>query len=427
MLDSRAHKRAVLFVALTAATALALTACSGSSNSASSGNSKSTGGDSSGTGYNGAALKKASGVGVEFGFVNQVGAASGDFSQAGVGTKVAQAYINNELGGIGGRPMKIEECLTDGTPEKSQACANKLIERKVLSVMTGVDNGTPASVPLYESAKLPLTFGAPQAPVEYADPLAFYSLGGTPTQVPAISRFLNEKLGAKTVVGIGVDVPAAVDAWNTFIAGPLKKLGASSTYIGAPAATADWATTVQRAVSKKPDAIVFFLGPQDCTKVIKALQAAGSKIPAIGTGACVVPELFTQAATAGKGMYFTGETQQLQQEPVADEMKQFLYAHKKYAGEDLSKVSAYTLLGFQSTMNLWELSNKIGVDKLTSDSIVTFLKTTKDQHNWLSTPYGCAGPPAPKFPSICSTKATVYQFDGKALVDTGAYVGIDLL
>ena len=418
MPGSRARKGAVVFVAI--ATATALTACSDSKAS-----TKSDG--AAGTGYNGAAEKKASGAGVTFGFANQVGAATGDFSQAGVGTKVAQAYINNELGGIGGRPMNIEQCLTDGTPEKSQACANKLIEKKVLSVMTGVDLGVPASVPLYETAKIPLTFGAPGQPVEYASPDAFYSLGGTPTQIPAMSRFLKEKLGATSVIGIGTDVPAAVDAWNTFIKGPLKKLGVASAYIGAPAGTADFATQAQQAVSEKPSAIVMFVGPQDCTKLIKALQGAGSKIPAMGSGACVVPELFSQNAVAGKGMYFTGETQQLQQSPVADEMKQFLYAHKKYAGEDESKISAYTLLGFQSTMNLWELSNKIGVDKLTSASIVSFLRTTKDQHNWLSTPYGCAGPPAPKFPSICSTKATVYQFDGKSLVDTGAYVGIDLL
>lgn len=424
MSSSRARRGAVLFVAL----ATALTACSANETSSGSSKEPSNGSSASAeTGYNGAALKKAAGDGVKFGFVNQVGAATGDFAQAGVGTKVAQAYINNELGGIGGRPMDIEECLTDGTPEKSQSCANKLIGEKVLSVMTGIDLGAPTSVPIYESANIPLTFGAPIQPKEYTSPNAFYSIGASPVQVPAVARFIKDKLDAKTVVSVGTDAPAGVSSYTTFIEGPLKKLGIASSFIAAPAGTADFATQAQQAVSKKPDAIVLLVGPQDCTKLIKALQGAGSKIPAIGTGSCVVPELFTQNAVAGKGMYFTGETQQLQQSPVTDEMKQFLYAHKKYADEDLSKVDAFTLLGFQSTMNLWELSNVIGVDKLTSDSIPAFLKATKQQHNWLATPYTCVGPPVAAFPAICHTDATFYQFDGKSLIDVGSFVGIDLL
>ena len=420
MFNRRTRRGAVLFVAL--ATATTLTACSNSGTP-----SGGTDSGSSTTGYNGAVLKKATGNGVSFGFVNQVGAATGDFAQAGVGTKMAQAYINNELGGIGGRPMDVKECLTDGTPEKSQSCANKFISDKVLSVMTGVDLGAPASVPIYESAKIPLTFGAPIQVKEYTSPNAFYSIGASPVQVPAVARFIKDKFNAKTVISIGTDAPSGVSSYKTFIEGPLRKLGVESTFIGAPAGTADFATQAQQAVSKKPDAIVLLVGPQDCTKLIKALQGSGSKIPAVGTGSCVVPELFTQNAVAGKGMYFTGETQQIQQSPVLDEMKQFQYAHKKYTDEDLSKVDAFTLLGFQSTMNLWELSNKIGVDKLTSDSIPAFMKATVKQHNWLATPYTCSGPPVAAFPAICHTDATFYQFDGKGLVDVGSSIGIDLL
>jgi branched-chain amino acid transport system substrate-binding protein len=415
----RARKWAVLFVTLTAATAL--TACS-SSTSASGGSSGSTS-----TGYNGAALKKATGAGVPFGFVNQEGAATGDFTQAAVGTQVAQDYINNELGGIGGRPMNIDQCITNGTPEKSQSCANKLVGDKVLSVMTGVDTGAPASMPIYEGAQIPLTFGAPQQPQEYASTNAFYGLGGAPSQVSAVARFIKDKIGATSVVTIGTDAPSAIPAYKYLLQGPLKKLGIAESYLGAPVGTADFSTQAQQAVSQAPGAIVLFVGPQDCIKVIKALQGAGSTIPAIGTGACVVPALFTQASVSAKGMYFTGETQQLQQSPQTDEMKQFLYAFQKYSGAAESTIDAYTLLGFQSTMNLWELSNKIGSDKLTSASITAFLKSTKDQHNWLSTPYTCAGPPVKTFPAICHVVSTVYQFDGKGLVDIGSFEGMDLL
>ncbi|MBC7632554.1 MAG: hypothetical protein H7290_14020, partial [Flavobacterium sp.] len=55
------------------------------------------------------------------------------------------------------------------------------------------------------------------------------------------------------------------------------------------------------------------------------------------------------------------------------------------------------------------------------------MQAAKEQHNWLSTPYTCAGPPVASFPAICHTDATFYEFDGKSLVDVGSFVGIDLL
>lgn len=411
-----------------------MTACGSSSSKtaanppAASGSTGSAGATGS-TGATGSATNGAtvSGTPVKVGLVNQEGAATGDFTQVTVETLAAEKYINQELGGISGHPLQVDSCITDGTPEKSQSCANKLIGDKVVSVMTGVDLGAPAALPLYSGASIPLTFGAPAQPAEFNSKDAFYALGGTPTQVPAVAEFAKERLHAKKVVSIGTDAPAAVSAYNTFIAAPLQKLGIQSSYTKAAAGAADFAPQVQQAVSQKPDAIVLLVGPQDCIKVIKALQGAGNSAPAIGTGSCIVPELFTQGASAAKGFYFTGETQQLQQSPSTDELQKFLHVNQVYAKQPLSKVDAYSLLGFQSTMDFFDLANKIGASKVTSSTIRDFMKATKDQHNWLSTPYTCAGPPIAAFPSICHPDATMYQFNGKALVDVGSFNGIKLL
>ena len=67
-----------------------------------------------------------------------------------VGNEVAEAYINEQLGGIGGRPLEVVRCATDGSPEKSIDCANQLIEAGVVGVMEGTDLGADAILPVAE-------------------------------------------------------------------------------------------------------------------------------------------------------------------------------------------------------------------------------------------------------------------------------------
>jgi hypothetical protein len=40
--------------------------------------------------------------------------------------EAAVAYVNAELGGAAGRPLQLETCVTDGSPEQSSSCANGL-------------------------------------------------------------------------------------------------------------------------------------------------------------------------------------------------------------------------------------------------------------------------------------------------------------
>ena len=41
--------------------------------------------------------------------------------------EAAVKYVNAELGGAAGRPLKLDSCVTDGSPEQSASCANTLL------------------------------------------------------------------------------------------------------------------------------------------------------------------------------------------------------------------------------------------------------------------------------------------------------------
>ena len=63
-------------------------------------------------------------------------------------------YVNEELGGINGRPLKAETCNLDVTPESSVNCANQFVEKNVVVAVQGVDVAADAALPIWEQAGL---------------------------------------------------------------------------------------------------------------------------------------------------------------------------------------------------------------------------------------------------------------------------------
>src|SRR5213075_299135 len=97
----------------------------------------------------------ATGQPITIGFMNNEG---GAFSvpELRVGSEVAEKYINTQLGGVNGRPIHVERCATDGTPESAIDCVNGLIEKHVVAVIEGTDLGADAVLPLLKDAGIPM-------------------------------------------------------------------------------------------------------------------------------------------------------------------------------------------------------------------------------------------------------------------------------
>ncbi|MGH3122707.1 MAG: hypothetical protein ACRDND_17000, partial [Streptosporangiaceae bacterium] len=123
----RARPAAV--VAALAACGLMAAACSSSGGGGSSGASStpsSAGTQSASTTANLGTAHPASGSPVVFGLLNLL---SGPvtFPEVSEAEQAAASYANQYLGGIGGHPIKIVSCATDGQPATSARCANQLL------------------------------------------------------------------------------------------------------------------------------------------------------------------------------------------------------------------------------------------------------------------------------------------------------------
>ena len=84
--------------------------------------------------YTGGTAGEATGEPIRFGYANTEAL----LPEATVGVKAAVAYVNAELGGIGGRPIEIVECQVN-TPEDGAACGAQFAnDDSITLVLTGV-------------------------------------------------------------------------------------------------------------------------------------------------------------------------------------------------------------------------------------------------------------------------------------------------
>ena len=158
-------------------------------------------GCSSDSGDSGGAAGGLTGKPVVVGMINQEGSPEGSFPEVREDAEAAVEYVNQQLNGVDGRPLKLEPCITTGSPESSQACANRLRDKDPVAVIGGVDLGTSASLPVFEQAGIPYVSGSPTLGDELTSSTGFLFTGGAASDLLGEAKYITETLHA-TRVGV---------------------------------------------------------------------------------------------------------------------------------------------------------------------------------------------------------------------------------
>jgi branched-chain amino acid transport system substrate-binding protein len=123
--------------------------------------------------------------------------------------EAAVAYVNAELGGAGGRPLELQTCVTDGSPEQSSACANQLLEQDPVAFVGETELGTAGSVPIIEQAGVPLVGAAGIIPELVVSQSAFAFGLDAVADWAGWAKYLVTDGGATTINIINIDIPVA--------------------------------------------------------------------------------------------------------------------------------------------------------------------------------------------------------------------------
>ena len=357
---------------------------------------------------------KATGAPVTIGWVNVDNSPSGSFPEMTKGVQTALSYVNNELGGWNGHPIKLDTCNPDSSAGASTNCSNQLVADHVPLVLTGVDAGSGGGVPVLLAANIPNVTSVPLGAAALTSANVFALAGGGVANIPAIANYITGTLHAKKVVALVTDNPSALGSVNSF-AGPVyKAAGTDFQVIAVPAATADFGPIWAQAASGKPDFIMAVFGSDACLKLMQSRQSIGITIPTAYTESCASDTILKSAASSADNAYFTGTTL-LTKDPNDADVATYVRASKQYSPAD--SLGGYHQLGFAQIMNTYAVLKTITGPDLTPAAVTSAFKGAVKVPGFMTHSFTCDGTVNSTFKPICNASVRILQQKNGVLTD----------
>jgi branched-chain amino acid transport system substrate-binding protein len=349
--------------------------------------------------------KKASGKPIVLGLLN-LESGPVTFPEYRQAAEVAVKYINDYKGGIGGRPVKLASCATDGQPATSGRCAGQIADKNPTAILGGADTGAPGAFPVYKRKDLAYMGGIPFTPVESnaANAVQFYSVSVGDNA--ATVQYATKTLGVKKASVIYTDDSQGKATGLGVIVPAFKAAGADAKAIPVSPSAADLSSAAAAAISSSPDA-VYVNTPNACPAVLKALKAVGYSGKIMGIDPCTSPPALKAAGDSAEGLYFAQPFESL--DSGSDDANVMLAAINKYGAKDIA-LDSIAQAGFSSVMNVQATLD--GVSDLTSKSILAAFKDGQPHKNFLAHEYTCDGKQLAGNTAVCNAYQLIKQIKG---------------
>lgn len=369
----------------------------------------------------------ATGDPIRIGFVTIEGGTL-SFPETRIGAEVAADYVNEELGGINGRPIEYEVCKTDGSPESSVDCANQLVESGVAFVQEGIDIGSDAMLPILRSAGLPLVghvaFGAQQQ----QDPDSFFFGAPVPVVHAAALTFWADE-GADSATFFMSDTPLQRAVVSDYLEPFSDEVGIDFEAIFFDAGAADWNVLAATAMADAPDVIGSSgATEQDCVGFVGALKAAAYDGD-VFAAACT--NFIDQLGPEAEGtVIFTDQwrADAIETAPEAKQAELELYVAAMEEAGEAERTHSFARSMFADTVNLARILSAIE-GEIDGTSVADALRATVEFDAFSGPDITCDGSVAPG-QNGCTPGELYYEVQGDGslrLVSDGFVLPTDLL
>lgn len=334
------------------------------------------------------------------GLVNTEGVPGLDFPDIREAIQGGVDYLSQH-GGIGGRPIQLETCITKGSPETSQSCAQELVGKGVELVLLGLDVFPDYAT--YTAAGVPVIGVLPILPGDYSANALFLT-GGNATVMAAVALAAQQHFAATSVGIVSADTPGS-NSSEAALTATLDLLGISHVTVkgGDNETDAGFQGLVREVTSDDPDLLVSLYDGAGCIGMMRARASLAIDTPVITTGICSSTDVLDQVGDDAVGWSFVGVTTRA--DTPASHLVQEIMA--PVLGVDPADVDQASLglgaLGLYLVMSIAVEGNQIAADggDVTGTAIHDLLATSTDLRLWPGTsPIACGASPA--YPSICS-------------------------
>ncbi|WP_051466342.1 ABC transporter substrate-binding protein [Pseudofrankia saprophytica] len=219
-------------------------------------------------------VDRAAGAPVKIGIVSDGKSAALDNSvQFDVADATAK-WLNEHHGGIGGRPVELVTCETQGDPGKGTDCGNQMVEKDVVAVAIGESAVGDAVAKPLSDADIPAMFYGLTTPALLSDPTTF-TISDPNFAIQQLPIALAKAENLKKVTSVVIDVPAVLPSVQDVAPRLMKAAGLEYTLIRIPPGTADMTAQLQGVTSGTPG-VVFVVGNDSfCISAFNGLRAVG--------------------------------------------------------------------------------------------------------------------------------------------------------
>lgn len=362
----------------------------------------------------------ASGAPITLGMVNQENTAAGSFPELSQAVQAAIEFVNEELGGVDGRPIELEVCNTKFSTEGSTACAQQFVEAGVPAVLGGIDVFGTAVDTLADNG-IPYIGGIPVSTSSVESDNSFQWSGGTWGAAVAFADYAIREVEAEKVAIVYGEF-GSISQSAEYAQKVLTDAGVEVQLVPYPILSTDISSPLSAAVSGDPDAIVILAADTGCKPAFQGIEALGSEAQIFYVGACAAPTILADVDTsASDGGIFNVEGPIDRQNPAPD-FTLYSAVIGKY-GDGLDPVGAGTV-SFRSFMNLYAVLREIGADDLTPKAIIDSLSAKVDEPSFMGHDYTCDRKQFAGLPAMCSPQQVLAEMKDRNLTQVGDWVDV---
>jgi branched-chain amino acid transport system substrate-binding protein len=436
--------RRVVVLAALLATVVALSAC-GSSKSSSSSSSSAGGGGATGTSGSGATSATSSaapaggsgsgGAGKEavtnyqayvggkggkanaslppvtLGWVNQQGGTQQIGPLATVGAETAVKYVNSQLGGVDGHPLKLKECFIKSADEEGTSCGQQLLADKGVKA---IEEGAVAIgiQPFYSAlgGAKPVIVGVSTTATDGVQKNAVIYFGDATHVLGPFGTYAKQVLHAKTAALIYPNI-AGITQGAQAIQASLKSAGVTVKSVPYDESQTDLTGALTSAGAQSADMVIPYSDSSGCVNLAKGLKSLG-----ITDAKKIVsaPLCLNGQVSAGLGGDWPIWTYAIASSLFGDPTDPGMPPYMKVTAALESPADApdpWNLVAFSQILTTVKLMNEIGYAKLTPSAILAKARAFKGPLALGAPALDCG-----KYttaPANCNDRAQFFEYQGK--------------